>query len=103
MAGQYIVPLLGRTWLTCVVAVALSNTNMMPAAPESIRTSVLVVWGESDTSLGPSAASTLSKLPNSRQAFGFFEVCRFICKLKLLIRFFPSLSDVSSFLHLSRI
>lgn len=66
MAGQYIVPLLGTSWLTCVVAVALSNTNVMPVTPESIRTPVLVVWGESDTSLGPSAASSLSKLPNSR-------------------------------------
>uniref|UniRef100_A0A8R1XYT7 AB hydrolase-1 domain-containing protein n=1 Tax=Onchocerca volvulus TaxID=6282 RepID=A0A8R1XYT7_ONCVO len=66
MAGQYIVPLLGTSRIICVVAVALSNTNVMPATPESIRTSVLVVWGESDTSLGPSAASSLSRLPNSR-------------------------------------
>uniref|UniRef100_A0A915Q1V3 Ribosomal protein/NADH dehydrogenase domain-containing protein n=1 Tax=Setaria digitata TaxID=48799 RepID=A0A915Q1V3_9BILA len=66
MAGQYIVPLLGTDRIACLVAVALSNTNAMPATPESIRTSVLVVWGEKDTSLGPSAASNLGRLPNSR-------------------------------------
>uniref|UniRef100_A0AAF5PH79 AB hydrolase-1 domain-containing protein n=1 Tax=Wuchereria bancrofti TaxID=6293 RepID=A0AAF5PH79_WUCBA len=66
MAGQYIVPLLGTSRITCVVAVALSNTNVMPTTPESISTSVLVIWGESDTSLGPSAASSLSRLPNSK-------------------------------------
>lgn len=66
MAGQYIVPLLGTNRIACVVAIALSNTNVMPAAPENIRTSVLVIWGERDTSLGPNAASNLSRLPNSR-------------------------------------
>ncbi|KAM3726393.1 Protein ABHD14A [Dirofilaria immitis] len=66
MAGQYIVPLLGTSRIICVIAVALSNTNVIPAAPGSIRTPVLVMWGENDTSLGPSAASNLSRLSNSR-------------------------------------
>ncbi|VDN01665.1 unnamed protein product [Thelazia callipaeda] len=66
MAGQYVVPLLGASHIACVVAIALSNTNVLPATPESIKTSVLVIWGEKDTSLGPNAASNLSKLPNSK-------------------------------------
>lgn len=66
MAGQYIVPILGAPCILCVVAIALSNTNQIPSAPENIKTPVLVVWGERDTSLGPNAASNLRKLPNSR-------------------------------------
>ncbi|VDM50022.1 unnamed protein product, partial [Toxocara canis] len=66
MAGQYIVPLLGTDRIVCVVAVALSNTNVLAADASHIATPVLVVWGERDTSLGPSSASNLKRLPNSR-------------------------------------
>ncbi|VDK61264.1 unnamed protein product [Anisakis simplex] len=67
MAGQYIVPLLGMDRIVCVVAIALSNTNLLSADDVArINTPVLVVWGDRDTSLGPSSASNLKRLPNSR-------------------------------------
>uniref|UniRef100_A0A0M3IPV3 AB hydrolase-1 domain-containing protein n=1 Tax=Ascaris lumbricoides TaxID=6252 RepID=A0A0M3IPV3_ASCLU len=66
MAGQYIVPLLGTDRIICVVAIALSNTNMLDESASHIATPVLVVWGERDTSLGPSSASNLKRLPNAR-------------------------------------
>ncbi|VDN32986.1 unnamed protein product [Gongylonema pulchrum] len=74
MAGKYIVPMLGTSGIAGIVAIALSNTNELPSAVESIQTSLLVIWGERDTSLGPNAASNLSRLPKSRLVFDRF--CR---------------------------
>ncbi|VDN55691.1 unnamed protein product [Dracunculus medinensis] len=66
MAGQYIIPLLGNERIRCIVAIALSNTNMVPLNAENIKTPVLIVWGDKDTSLGPTCASNLKRLPNSK-------------------------------------
>ena len=66
MAGQYIVPLLGSERIVCIVAIALSNTNTLPEDTSELNTPVLVLWGERDTSLGPSSAANLQRLSNTR-------------------------------------
>ncbi|KAK0400392.1 hypothetical protein QR680_003472 [Steinernema hermaphroditum] len=67
MAGQYVLPLLADSRLICLVAVALSNTNELAEERcRSIRTPVLVIHGEKDTSLGPSSANNLKHLANAR-------------------------------------
>ncbi|CAI5448949.1 unnamed protein product [Caenorhabditis angaria] len=64
MSSQYILPLMtSNRYLTCVVAVAPSNTHEV-TSPASYITPTLVVWGDRDTSLGPTAASNLKNLPN---------------------------------------
>ncbi|GMS95748.1 hypothetical protein PENTCL1PPCAC_17923 [Pristionchus entomophagus] len=65
MAAPYVLPLLGSPWIQCVIGIAPSDTHSLG---ESLRakTPVLVVYGEKDTSLGPTSASNLSILPNSR-------------------------------------
>lgn len=73
MAGQYIIPLLGNERIRCIVAIALSNTNMVPLNAENIKTPVLIVWGDKDTSLGPTCASNLKRLPNSKYFFKYFS------------------------------
>uniref|UniRef100_A0A0N5AU26 AB hydrolase-1 domain-containing protein n=1 Tax=Syphacia muris TaxID=451379 RepID=A0A0N5AU26_9BILA len=66
MAGQYIVPLFGSKQILCIVAIALSNTNTLPDDVSQLKTPTLVLWGDRDTSLGPSSAANLQRLPNSR-------------------------------------
>lgn len=71
MAGQYIVPLLSERpdafYIACVIAVAISNTDKLPATiAQSIVTPVLVLRGSYDTSLGQNAANNLKYLANSR-------------------------------------
>ncbi|CAI4225853.1 unnamed protein product [Auanema sp. JU1783] len=65
MSSQYILPLLSHDVFICVVAIALSNTHEI-IHPSSLKTPVLVLWGDRDTSLGPSSASNLRCLPNAR-------------------------------------
>ncbi|CAJ0568771.1 unnamed protein product, partial [Mesorhabditis spiculigera] len=65
MSAQYILPLLNRDIFACVVGVALSNTQELVDV-QRLRTPLLCVWGERDTSLGPSSANNLKNLPNSR-------------------------------------
>uniref|UniRef100_A0A1I7YEG1 AB hydrolase-1 domain-containing protein n=1 Tax=Steinernema glaseri TaxID=37863 RepID=A0A1I7YEG1_9BILA len=73
MAGQYVLPLITDPRLICLVAIALSNTNELEEDKcRSIRTPVLVIHGERDTSLGPSAANNLKHLANAR----FMKVSR---------------------------
>ncbi|MFH4979389.1 hypothetical protein AB6A40_006098 [Gnathostoma spinigerum] len=66
MAGQYIIPMLDTDLAACIVGVALSNTNTLPNDVSTIKTPVLIVWGEHDTSLGMNAANNLKRVPNSR-------------------------------------
>ncbi|CAD6197175.1 unnamed protein product [Caenorhabditis auriculariae] len=65
MSAQYVLPLLSTERLTCVVAVAPSNTHEV-TEPTTCTTPVLVVWGDRDTSLGPTAAANLRRLPHAR-------------------------------------
>uniref|UniRef100_A0AC35U7D1 AB hydrolase-1 domain-containing protein n=1 Tax=Rhabditophanes sp. KR3021 TaxID=114890 RepID=A0AC35U7D1_9BILA len=63
MAGQYILPLLPDFRITCLVAIALSDSKMPPERSSVIKTPTLVLWGDKDTSLGPICASNLKNLP----------------------------------------
>ncbi|CAJ0930935.1 unnamed protein product, partial [Mesorhabditis belari] len=65
MSAQYVLPLLNREIFSCVVGVALSNTHELTEV-HKLRTPLLCVWGDKDTSLGPSSANNLKNLPNSR-------------------------------------
>uniref|UniRef100_A0A1I7X7L4 AB hydrolase-1 domain-containing protein n=1 Tax=Heterorhabditis bacteriophora TaxID=37862 RepID=A0A1I7X7L4_HETBA len=80
MSAQYVLPLLARDVFVCMVGVAPSNTHEI-GQPSAYKTPILVVWGEwnrmhgskaiimkgdRDTSLGPTAAANLRPLPNSR-------------------------------------
>ncbi|RCN52468.1 hypothetical protein ANCCAN_01512, partial [Ancylostoma caninum] len=65
MAAQYVLPLLARDIFVCAVGIAPSNTHEI-AQPALYRTPILVLWGDHDTSLGPTAAANLRALPNAR-------------------------------------
>ncbi|EYB93914.1 hypothetical protein Y032_0177g579 [Ancylostoma ceylanicum] len=65
MAAQYVLPLLARDIFVCAVGIAPSNTHEI-AQPALYRTPILVLWGDHDTSLGPTAAANLRVLPNAR-------------------------------------
>uniref|UniRef100_A0A8R1HXC5 AB hydrolase-1 domain-containing protein n=1 Tax=Caenorhabditis japonica TaxID=281687 RepID=A0A8R1HXC5_CAEJA len=63
MASQYVLPLMtSNRHLACVVAVAPSNTHEV-VNPASYIVPTLVLWGDRDTSLGPTAAANLKNLP----------------------------------------
>lgn len=69
--GQYILPLLSERpdsfYISCIIALALSNTNQLPATTaKDIVTPVLALRGSYDTSLGQNAANNLKHLANSR-------------------------------------
>uniref|UniRef100_A0A7I4YJI3 AB hydrolase-1 domain-containing protein n=1 Tax=Haemonchus contortus TaxID=6289 RepID=A0A7I4YJI3_HAECO len=65
MAAQYVLPLLTQDIFVCVVGIAPSNTHEI-TQPSLYRTPILVLWGDHDTSLGPTAAANLRVLPNVR-------------------------------------
>ncbi|GMT24161.1 hypothetical protein PFISCL1PPCAC_15458 [Pristionchus fissidentatus] len=65
MSAPYVFPLLGSPWIQCVIGIAPSHTHSLGDLIRA-KTPVLVVYGEKDTSLGPTSASNLSHLPNSR-------------------------------------
>ncbi|VDP01032.1 unnamed protein product [Heligmosomoides polygyrus] len=65
MAAQYVLPLLAQDVFVCVVGIAPSNTHEI-GHPSLYRTPILVLWGDHDTSLGPTAAANLRALPNAR-------------------------------------
>ncbi|CAB3409248.1 unnamed protein product [Caenorhabditis bovis] len=66
MAAQYVLPLMASSnQISCVVAIAPSNTHEV-VNPSIYTTPTLVLWGDRDTSLGPTAASNLKHLPNVR-------------------------------------
>ncbi|GMR48051.1 hypothetical protein PMAYCL1PPCAC_18246 [Pristionchus mayeri] len=66
MAAPYVFPLLGSPWMQCLIGIAPSHTHSLGEASLA-RTPVLVVYGEKDTSLGPTSAANLTSiLPNCR-------------------------------------
>uniref|UniRef100_A0A8R1V2S5 AB hydrolase-1 domain-containing protein n=1 Tax=Pristionchus pacificus TaxID=54126 RepID=A0A8R1V2S5_PRIPA len=65
MAAPYVFPLLGSSWIQCVIGIAPSHSHNLGDSLRA-RTPFLIVYGEKDTSLGPTSASNLSVLPNSR-------------------------------------
>ncbi|KAE9421822.1 hypothetical protein Angca_003102 [Angiostrongylus cantonensis] len=65
MAAQYVLPLLAKDIFVCAVGIAPSNTHEI-VQPALYRTPILVLWGDYDTSLGPTAAANLRLLPNAR-------------------------------------
>ncbi|CAL2042074.1 unnamed protein product [Caenorhabditis brenneri] len=64
MASQYVIPsMVSRRLMTCVVLIAPSNTHEV-VRPSLYVVPTLVLWGERDTSLGPTAAANLKSLPS---------------------------------------
>ncbi|EGT40020.1 hypothetical protein CAEBREN_30334 [Caenorhabditis brenneri] len=64
MASQYVIPsMISRRLMTCVVLIAPSNTHEV-VRPSLYVVPTLVLWGERDTSLGPTAAANLKSLPS---------------------------------------
>jgi len=64
-SASYVLPMMAELRAVVAVAVAGSGTYS-PEHYQQIRTPVLVLWGDRDTSLGLSAANNLKHLPNSR-------------------------------------
>ncbi|EFP02671.1 hypothetical protein CRE_07088 [Caenorhabditis remanei] len=63
MSAQFVIPLMTSSrHLSCVVLVAPSNTHEVLNS-SSYVVPTLVLWGERDTSLGPTAAANLKNLP----------------------------------------